>query len=139
MAFAGGSAGKESTCNVRDLGSMPGLGRFPGEGKGYPLQYSGLENSMGCTVTLLPSSPVILLPVLSSRLVKVPWSHRPPPESHRESVLFLFSLSFHLETNLFLALLGLYCCVGSSLVIGSRGYYLLHCTGFIFFFFFFFF
>ena len=41
-----GSAGKESTCNVGDLGSIPGLGRSPGEGKGYPLQYSGVENSM---------------------------------------------------------------------------------------------
>ena len=40
------SAGKESTCNVGDLGSIPGLGRSSGEGKGYPLQYSGLENSM---------------------------------------------------------------------------------------------
>ena len=46
----GGSAGKESTCNAGDLGSIPGLGRSPGEGKGYPLQYSGLENSMGCIV-----------------------------------------------------------------------------------------
>ena len=45
-----GSAGKKSTCNVGDLGSIPGLGRFPGEGKGYPLQYSGLENSMDYTV-----------------------------------------------------------------------------------------
>ena len=44
--FPCGSAGKESTCNVGDLGSIPGLGRYPGEGKGYPLQYSGLENSM---------------------------------------------------------------------------------------------
>ena len=44
--FPYGSAGKESTCNVGDLGSIPGLGRYPGEGKGYPLQYSGLENSM---------------------------------------------------------------------------------------------
>ena len=41
-----GSAEKESTCNVGDLGSIPGLGRYPGEGKVYPLQYSGLENSM---------------------------------------------------------------------------------------------
>ena len=41
-----GSAGKESACNVGDLGSIPGLGRVPGEGKGYPLQYSGLENSI---------------------------------------------------------------------------------------------
>ena len=41
-----GSAGKESACNVGDLGSIPGLGRSHGEGKGYPIQYSGLENSM---------------------------------------------------------------------------------------------
>ena len=41
-----GSAGKESTCNVGDLGSIPVLGRSPGEGKGYPLQYSGLKHSM---------------------------------------------------------------------------------------------
>ena len=47
MGFPGGSARKESTCNVGDLGSIPGLGRSPGEGNGYPLQYSGLENSMG--------------------------------------------------------------------------------------------
>ena len=46
MGFPGGSAGKESTCNAGDLGSIPVLGRSPGEGKGYPLQYSGLENSM---------------------------------------------------------------------------------------------
>ena len=39
-----GSAGKGPTCNAGDLGSIPGLGRSPGEGKGYPLQYSGLEN-----------------------------------------------------------------------------------------------
>ena len=43
-----GSTGKESTCNAGDLGSIPGLGRSPGGGKGYPLQYSGLENSIDC-------------------------------------------------------------------------------------------
>ena len=48
LGFPGGSAGKESTYNVGDLGSIPGLGGSPGEGKGYPLQYSGLENSMDC-------------------------------------------------------------------------------------------
>ena len=48
--FPGGSVGKESTCNAGDPGSIPGLGRFPGEGKGYPLWYSGLENSMNYTV-----------------------------------------------------------------------------------------
>ena len=44
--FPCGSAGKESTCSAGDLGSIPGLGRSPEEGKGYPLQYSGLENAM---------------------------------------------------------------------------------------------
>ena len=44
--FPCGSAGKESICNAGDLDLIPGLGRSPGEGKGYPLQYSGLENSM---------------------------------------------------------------------------------------------
>ena len=48
--FPGSSAGKESTCNAGDLDSIPELGRSPGEGKGYPLQYSGLENSMDCIV-----------------------------------------------------------------------------------------
>ena len=48
--FPCGSAGKESACNVGDLGSIPGLGRSPGEGKGCPLQYSGLEKSLDCIV-----------------------------------------------------------------------------------------
>ena len=47
MDFPGGSSGKESSCNVGDLGLVPGLGRFPGEGKCYPLQYFGLENPHG--------------------------------------------------------------------------------------------
>ena len=48
--FICGSAGKEPTCNAGDLGSIPELGRSPGEGKGYPLQYFGLENSTDCIV-----------------------------------------------------------------------------------------
>ena len=44
--FPGSPAGKESACNAGDLDSIPGLGRSPGEGNDYPLQYSGLENSM---------------------------------------------------------------------------------------------
>ena len=44
--FPSGSDGKESACNARDRGSIPGLERFPGEGNGYPLQYSCLENSI---------------------------------------------------------------------------------------------
>ena len=50
MGFPGGSDSKESTHNVGDVGSVPGLGQSPGEGKGYPLQYSGLENSMDSIV-----------------------------------------------------------------------------------------
>ena len=50
MGFPGGSADKESTCNVGDLGSISELGRSPGEGNSYPFQYSGLENSMDCIV-----------------------------------------------------------------------------------------
>ena len=46
MCFPGGSDSKELACNVGDLGSIPGSGRSPGEGNGYSLQYSGLENSM---------------------------------------------------------------------------------------------
>ena len=48
--FPDGSVGKESTCNAGDPGSIPGSGRSAGEGIGYPLQYSGLENSMDCIV-----------------------------------------------------------------------------------------
>ena len=50
LGFPCTSASKESSCNVGDLGSIPGLERFSGEGKGYTLQYSGLENSMDCLV-----------------------------------------------------------------------------------------
>ena len=50
MGFPCSSAGKEFASNVGDLGSSPGLGKSPGEGKGSPLQYSGLENSLDCVV-----------------------------------------------------------------------------------------
>ena len=51
LGFPEASAGKESACNAEDLGLIPGLGRSPGEGKGYPYQfYSDLENSMDCIV-----------------------------------------------------------------------------------------
>ena len=48
--FPGASDYKEFACNAGDLGLVPGLGRYPGEGKGYPLQCSSLENSMNCKV-----------------------------------------------------------------------------------------
>ena len=50
LFFPCGSAGEESACSAGDLGSIPGLGRSPGEGKGYPLRYSGLESSPDCIV-----------------------------------------------------------------------------------------
>ena len=50
LGFPCGSRGYESACSVGDLGSTPGLGRASGEEKGYPLQYSGLENPVDCVV-----------------------------------------------------------------------------------------
>ena len=47
LGFLGDSVSKESACNAGDLGSIPELGRSPGEGNDYPLQYSCLENAMG--------------------------------------------------------------------------------------------
>ena len=52
LGFPCSSAGKESARNAGDLGAIPGLGRSPGEGKGYPLQYSGLENFMECMYSI---------------------------------------------------------------------------------------
>ena len=105
------SAGKESTCNMGDLGLIPGLGRSPGEGNGYPLQYSGLENSMdyivqGITnswtrlsdlyshptrkVGLVPCSPTLgkrglLLPAVGGTCFSWSWKYRPvfSPENTR--------------------------------------------------------
>ena len=60
MGFPVSSAGEESTCNAGDLGSIPALGRSPGEGEGYPLQYSGLgrkESDMSERLSLSPGHP----------------------------------------------------------------------------------
>ena len=58
VGFPDSSVGKESTCNAGDPSSIPGSGRYPGGGKGYPLQYSGLENSMDCIVHGVPKSQI---------------------------------------------------------------------------------
>ena len=60
IGFPGGSAGKESACNVGELGSIPGLGRSPGEGHSYPLQYSGLKKFMNCIVHGVAKSQIRL-------------------------------------------------------------------------------
>ena len=66
MGFPCGSAGKEFSCNAGDLDSIPGLGRSPGEGKGYPLQDSGLENSVDCIVHGVTESDTTVQPSLSA-------------------------------------------------------------------------
>ena len=78
LGFPCGSAGKESACNVGDLGLVPGLGRSPGEGKGYPLQYSGLENSMDCS----------------------PWDHKESDTTERLSLSLSFNSSSPLQWRL---------------------------------------
>ena len=60
MGFPCGSAGKDSACNAGELGSIPELGRSPGEGNGYALQYSGLENPMDCIVHGVTESRTLL-------------------------------------------------------------------------------
>ena len=57
LGFPDSSVGKESTCNAGDPSSIPGLGRSTGERIGYPLQYSGLENSMDCIAHGVAKSP----------------------------------------------------------------------------------
>ena len=58
--FSDSSVAKESTCNVEDPSSIPGLGRSAGKGKGYPLQYSGLESPMDCIDHAIAKSPTRL-------------------------------------------------------------------------------
>ena len=75
-----GSAGEESACNAGDLGLIPGLGRFPGEGKGYLLQYSGLENSTDYSPwgrkELGTTEQLSLSPSFSVVLKCVPWTSK---------------------------------------------------------------
>ena len=74
LGFLGGSAGKESTHNAGDLGSIPRLGRSPGEGNGYRLQYSSLENSNDCIVHgVLESDTTEQLSLHSVVLQQVLW------------------------------------------------------------------
>ena len=67
LGFPCSSAGKESACNAGDLGSIPGLGRSPGEGNGYPLQYSGLENPMDCVVHGMAKSRLCIAEIVKTQ------------------------------------------------------------------------
>ena len=76
VVFVSSSAGKESACNVEDLGLIPGLGRSSGEEKGYPLQYSSLEKSMGSqSRTQLSDFHCSLKLPFSSLFYSVFWKH----------------------------------------------------------------
>ena len=69
--FPGSSAGKESAGNAGDLDSISGSGRSPGEGNSYPLLYSGLENSMGCTVRINENLGIIFLNINIERSILI--------------------------------------------------------------------
>ena len=96
LGFPYGSAGKVSAWNVGDLGSIPGLGRSPGEGKGCPLQYYDLENSMDCIVHVVAKCRTWLsnfhsprfqksrLPSPKSKMCKHAWWH-----AHKSRSMFL--------------------------------------------------
>ena len=84
--FPCGSAGKESACSAGDLGSIPGLERSPGEGKGYPLQYPGLENFMDCIVHGVAKS--------RTRLSAFTWSTKVFDFDEVQSTFFFSCLCF---------------------------------------------
>jgi len=77
FGFPCGSADKESACNAGDLGSIPGLGRSPGEGKGYLLEYSGPKNSMDCS----------------------PWSRKESDTTECLALSLALPASFHVPTG----------------------------------------
>ena len=76
MGFPGSSDGKESTCNAGDAGSIPGLGRFPQKGIGYPLQYLYLENSMDRGAWLAIVRGVAQLDTTERLSIKILWNNR---------------------------------------------------------------
>ena len=97
MGFPGGSAGKESICNAGDLGSIPRFRRSPGEGKGYPLQYSGLGNPMDCIVLGVAKSRTLLSNIHFCRgNLKRDSAHTPAPRpvivAWREALIACLSL-----------------------------------------------
>ena len=84
LLFPPSSVGKESTCNVEDLGLIPGLGRSSGEGKSYSLQYSGLENSIDCIVHGVAKS--------QTRLSDFHFSHLAGPKTRETRQLLVGTL-----------------------------------------------
>ena len=112
------SVGKESTCNAGDPGSIPELGRSPGEGKGYPLQYSGLENSMGYIFHGVAKSRTRLSDFHTER------SMEGFKAGDRVTFLFIYLWLLFPGSSLL--------CIVFSPVAVSRGRCLVCCTGFSF-------
>ena len=126
MSFPYGSVGKESVCNVGDPGAIPGWGRSPGEGKGSPLQYSGLENSMDCIAHGVAESdmteqlPLLLhfaLSYIHPCIISLDTHLSFLPPTHPSGLCFIYSLIFG--------------CAGSELLRG-RSVPSLWCSGFSF-------
>jgi len=100
LGFPCGSAGKESACNSGNLCSISGLGRSPGEGKGYPLQYSGLENAMDCIFhgvaksrTRLRDFHLLIYNVSFHVILSIHLTHSSPPLSPCPQITALRVLS----------------------------------------------
>ena len=106
FGFSGGSAGKESACNMGDLDSIPGLGRSHGEGKGYPLQYFSLENSVDCIVHGVSKSQTRLRDFHFPNIFYSSWNLFKEwlfgKEIHASLLSYCFSLSLPLMSNLVL-------------------------------------
>ena len=98
MGFPCGSAGKESTCNAGDLGLIPGLGRSPREGKGYPLQHSGLENSMDWIVHGLAKSQTRLSNLHFQFHFQI--SYQKPWKSERVGTIFFHILKENINPEM---------------------------------------
>ena len=103
--FLDGSAGKESAFNAGDLGLIPGLGRSPGEGKGYPLQCSGLENSMECIVHGVAKSQTRLSDFPFTGELRVPLEINILVYTHNSlNCVLIFNRKFYLFIYLFFGL-----------------------------------
>ena len=136
--FLGASDGKESACNVRDLSSIPGSRRSPGEGNGYPLQYSCLENSMDirmwtpgylfitlCFNPILPYSCWSVVPALAIRcfhLAPGSWWQTPSTCFWCRDISFLSGTIIYSRPNL-----NIFCCIPRWSAISPRNCGSLYC------------
>ena len=121
LGFACGLAGKESPCSVGDLGLIPGLGRSPGEGKGYPLQYSGLENSMNRIVHGVTKSQTLLSNFHFHSLFITSWHLGITAVCWNPYSICPFNMNLSMN-----------CLPGKVSITKTKNAYVLFCFGFIF-------